>query len=694
MALLCLDEFDNIQFQFEESDIEHKSKLERFLGKADFIYRDKAWLFTSPNEVKIIRTINDVKSKCAKLKILLDSCPKISEKIHVALGEIPFAEAVEKGRKIKDFCFVCKESWNSHTDEQLITCQKKFKPNISSNFKRELNPEQKNSVHHLLEMGHAANFSVPGAGKTTITYAALSRWLEDGIINKILVIGPTSSFYPWEYEYKECFKKPAYSLRPTGSQMNTLADLNHDIFLIHFATAWKKTEKIIDFLKKPENNVAVIVDESHNIKNIDEDDAKWSNAVRQIAPFAKRRIILSGTPMPNGAEDLWVQINFLWPHENLLDRSRRFKRYTKRHGIGTYKSTIEPLFTRVRKKDLGLDKHKPEFHKYRVDLSPIQKEIYHALAEKTLNEIYDYDSGRSKLQQFRKARLIRMMQVASNPALLDDRNYKFNVDDAYGIKGYETPTSIKMVDKDIYKKIEKYTEQNELPSKMVQVKKLVEKLIDNGEKVIIWTNFIKNIKVLQEQVLQDYKPIVIYGDIPKDDTKIVNRDKSIEEFKEDSNPRVLIATPPALSESVSLHINENKKRVCNHAIYLDRNYNCAQYVQSMDRIHRVGMDLSDDSSFTIEIMDNGEKKEKTFRRNQVYYHLMIANNTIDTSIDDRLNEKFANMNKALDDDWPQCLDYDGKTVKINEDSAKNDLQSLVTHLKNSVKMNNINHDSD
>ena len=51
----------------------------------------------------------------------------------------------------------------------------------------------------------------------------------------------------------------------------------------------------------------------------------------------------------------------------------------------------------------------------------------------------------------------------------------------------------------------------------------------------------------------------------------------------------------------------------------------------MDRIHRVGMDLSDDSSFTIEIMDNGEKKEKTFRRNKVYYHLMIATNTIDTS---------------------------------------------------------------
>ena len=261
IAHLCLDEFESgIELQFEENDVTNKSKLERWLTIGDFKHIDNSWIFTSPNEVQLIKMINDVKNKCSKLEIELQFCPKVTEKINFAFGTIPFEESMKKGQKIKDFCFVCNELLNTHTDKQLSFCQKEFKPNISSTFKRELNPEQKNSVQHILEIGHAANFSVPGSGKTTITYAALSRWLEDGIINKILVIGPTSSFYPWEYEYKQCFKKPAYSLRPTGSQMNTLADLNHDIFLIHFATAWKKTEKIIDFLKKPENNVAVIVD--------------------------------------------------------------------------------------------------------------------------------------------------------------------------------------------------------------------------------------------------------------------------------------------------------------------------------------------------------------------------------------------------------------------------------------------------
>ena len=45
----------------------------------------------------------------------------------------------------------------------------------------------------------------------------------------------------------------------------------------------------------------------------------------------------------------------------------------------------------------------------------------------------------------------------------------------------------------------------------------------------------------------------------------------------------MIANPAAASEGISLH------RVCHHAIYLDRNFNAAQYLQSEDRIHRLGL---------------------------------------------------------------------------------------------------------
>ena len=89
----------------------------------------------------------------------------------------------------------------------------------------------------------------------------------------------------------------------------------------------------------------------------------------------------------------------------------------------------------------------------------------------------------------------------------------------------------------------------------------------------------------------------------------------------------------------------------------------------------------DDSSFIIPWEESGEKTEKEFKRNQVYYHFFIANNTIDEIIDDSLWQKYQNMNDALDDNWPNTLDYDGNRVIISENQADNDFNSLYEHLK-------------
>ena len=63
----------------------------------------------------------------------------------------------------------------------------------------------------------------------------------------------------------------------------------------------------------------------------------------------------------------------------------------------------------------------------------------------------------------------------------------------------------------------------------------------------------------------------------------MTREEIIREFNTpNSGVDVLVANPAACAESISLH------KVCSHAIYYDLSYNCAQYLQSLDRIHRVG----------------------------------------------------------------------------------------------------------
>ena len=131
-------------------------------------------------------------------------------------------------------------------------------------------------------------------------------------------------------------------------------------------------------------------------------------------------------------------------------------------------------------------------------------------------------------------------------------------------------------------------------------------------------------------------------------------------------PLPLITFTSALSESVSLHVNttvvdgkEVRTPVCKEAIYLDRNFNGAQFMQSMDRIHRLGMD------------------PKTI----VKYYCLMGKDTIDKNIHDRLNDKYLEMGKALDDPWIQQLDYEGTEQKINEKQLEKDFEILVRHLR-------------
>ena len=79
------------------------------------------------------------------------------------------------------------------------------KINLPYSFKRKLKNFQIPSVHHLVEVTHSANFSVPGSGKTTMVLAGYSILKERNEVSKIIVICPRSAFEPWTEEYFECF---------------------------------------------------------------------------------------------------------------------------------------------------------------------------------------------------------------------------------------------------------------------------------------------------------------------------------------------------------------------------------------------------------------------------------------------------------------------------------------------------------
>ena len=124
----------------------------------------------------------------------------------------------------------------------------------------------------------------------------------------------------------------------------------------------------------------------------------------------------------------------------------------------------------------------------------------------------------------------------------------------------------------------------------------------------------------------------------------------------------MIATAASLGESVSLHKNRKQKNVCRHAIYLDRNYNGAQYMQSVDRIHRVGMDTTGPFS-------------------DVKYYLLVAGKTIDEKIHTRLNEKWEDMTTKLNDPFVSNLNLDAYGHEQTQSEVDRDYDSMVSHLR-------------
>ncbi len=170
----------------------------------------------------------------------------------------------------------------------------------------------------------------------------------------------------------------------------------------------------------------------------------------------------------------------------------------------------------------------------------------------------------------------------------------------------------------------------ETPAKMQRLLEEIGKLYGQHEKVVVWANFVGTLhKIKMECDRANMESRVVFGGTPTEDgMDDESREKIIETFKDDdSNMNILIANPAACAESVSLH------KTCSNAIYYDLSYNCAEYLQSLDRIHRVG---------------GSEDKVS-------YYRFLQYSDTFEYEILKNLKEKAKRMADVVDQDFPLAM---------------------------------------
>lgn len=546
---------------------------------------------------------------------------------------------------------------NEFNQKQFLVNQfDEFQKILKGTLKRPLYPLQLLSSFHMAFAQNSCNFAVPGAGKTSIVYGAyayLKSLPKDDPrhVNKLLVVGPLSSFAPWENEFFECFGHKANSFRMSGDiEISSKQKLEHlyspnsaELTLIFHGGVDRFQTDIIDFLKR--NKTMVVVDEAHRIKN---PEGIWGRSVTEISKEAVSRVILTGTPLPNGYQDVFNLYKFIYPfkfkeilkfhYHNLEDMTNNSSPESQR--VQELKDNISPYFIRIKKNDLNLPPVEEKYLSIQMDLH--QREIYDFIESQYLPHFKENNSATVK-DVLNRAKLIRLRQASTNPSLLSktlrdslESNELTGEFDPNAI--FTTDTDEFINDSEFFNKIINY-QTLEIPQKFRSILSLLleEILLDNG-KVIIWTIFIQNAKELSSYLDQNnIKSKLLIGEIPQDE-----REETIRAFNNPSNHdfNVIIANPFSVAESISLH------KGCHNAIYLERDYNCSNFIQSKDRIHRVGL----------------EKNQLT------KYFYILSKDSIDEVINDRLTMKLERMEQIINDDIPlfQRIDNNDETDIIND----------------------------
>ncbi|MEU7923199.1 DEAD/DEAH box helicase [Micromonospora zamorensis] len=527
-----------------------------------------------------------------------------------------------------------------HQESAPVTTQEVQHQLDGSRFARRLKPFQLRDAAKLLSLAHGANFSVPGAGKTTVAYAVYETEHHAGRIDQLLVVAPLSAFDAWQTEVEACFEP---GTAPHVKVFGTPGSQEAEILLVNYHRLAANLSGLTKWVRK--GRTMVLLDEAHRMKA--GRVGQHGSACLDLAFSASRRDILTGTPAPQSAQDFVALYEFLWPGQSRrIIPGEALTTKPQPEALHAINRAIQPLFVRTTKRELELPP--PTLRRVVVPLSGLQREIYSGLRDRYAGMLRVSMNDRVELARMGTI-VMYLLEAASNPQLLAVGSRDLPGEFAHPPLPVEPGSRL-------WEMIVGYG-RYETPPKFTRLREIVAQNAADPtgpRKTLVWSNFVSNLEGLKRW-LADYQPAMIHGGVPSVTTvptAAVTRESELRRFRADDDCKVLLANPAAMSEGVSLHHD------CHDAIYFDRTFNAGHYLQSIDRIHRLGM-------------DPGQRTTLLF---------MITDDTVDQVVDARIRDKATNLARALDDkelvrmSLPDDEDY-GPPIETDADMA-----ALLAHI--------------
>lgn len=178
---------------------------------------------------------------------------------------------------------------------------------------------QKHCIDKIIELDKVGLFLDMGLGKTVTTLTAIKELKYNRFqVRKVLIIAPKKvAEGTWTKEKDKWDHTQMLRVSPVlGSEKKRIKAINtpSDLYVINRENVvW-----LVDYYRNAWPFDMVVIDESSGFKN---HSAKRFKALVQVMSKIKRLVELTGTPSPNGLNDLWSQIY-------LLDEGKRLgKRY-------------------------------------------------------------------------------------------------------------------------------------------------------------------------------------------------------------------------------------------------------------------------------------------------------------------------------------------------------------------------------
>ena len=414
-----------------------------------------------------------------------------------------------------------------------------------------------------------------GLGKTIQVLTTILYLKENDLIDgEVLVIAPTSLLTNWQKEIEK-FTPSLTSFIYHGPDRR-LPNEDVDILLTSYGIVRQDLDVFRDL-----NIFLCVVDEAQNIKN---PSTKQTKAIKSLE--AKHKIALSGTPIENRLAEYWSIFDFI--NKGYLYSLRAFnERFIKpienehdMDALDTFKKITSPFILRRHKSDKEIIKDLPDKFVNDIYCNLTVKQA--AMYEETLNVLLRDVEGSEGIT--RKGLVLKLItslkQICNHPA--------------------------------------QYSQSKEMSvsesGKMEVLINILDTILDNDEKVIIFSQYVKMGEILKELIEKHYGEEVLFfhGQLSRQ-----KRDEMIDKFQNSDSNKIMVLSLRAGGTGLNLTAAQN-------VIHYDLWWNPAVENQATDRAYRIG------------------------QKNNVMVYRFITTGTFEERINQILSEKVELAELAID----------------------------------------------